>query len=170
MGAGRKEVALWVIRGGNEGELHEDRDFREGCAAVGWGDMGDLAGLNTKASLLHRMSQVWPEWTDPQVSNMCGQLWSFKTEIRRVDLVFRRLKKRPSLFAIAEVTGDYRYHPHFEEFPGYPHIREVRWISRDNQRNSLEPEMLKFLGQPRTVFQVKQEFVIVRIQSLASRG
>ena len=163
-------MALWVIRGGNEGELHEDRDFREGCVAVGWGDMGDLTPLNTKASLLHRMGQVWPEWNGPQVSNMGGQLWSFKADIRQGDLVFRRLKKRPSLFAVAEVTGDYRYRPDFEEFPGYPHIREARWISHGTSRNSLEPEMLKLLGQPKTVFEVKQDFVVERIQSLASRG
>ena len=163
-------MALWVIRGGNEGEFHEDRDFRENCVAVGWGDMGDLAALNTKASLLHRMSQVWPQWTAPQMYNMGGQLWSFKTDIQRGDLVFRRLKKRPALFAVAEVTGDYRYHPHFEEFPGYSHVRDARWIIHATPRNSLEPEMLKALGQQRTVFQVKQDSVIKRIQSLASRG
>ena len=163
-------MALWVVRGGYEGEFHEDRDFRENCAAIGWGDMGDLTALDTKASFLHRMSQVWPEWTNRQVSNMGGQLWSFKADIRRGDLVFRRLKKRPSLFAIAEVTGDYRYHPHFEEFPGYSHIREVRWISQDTPRNFMEPEMLKALGWRKTVYEVKQDFVIERIQSLASKG
>ena len=86
-------MADWVIRGGNEGESHGERDLKAGCVAIGWGRMGDLTPLTTKDAVFSRMRQVWPLWSTQQVANMGGQVWRFKDSIQVGDLVFRRLKR-----------------------------------------------------------------------------
>ena len=163
-------MAVWVIRGGNEGEYHEERDFEAGCAAIGWGDMGDLTALITKEAVHSRMRQVWPCWTQTQVANMGGQLWSFKDRIQVGDLVVRRLKKKPALIAVGEVTGEYQYYPDFLIYPSYSHIRAVRWITQGVRRDSFDPESLKVLGQPKTVFEVKQEWAKERVRAIVLEG
>ena len=163
---GECEMAVWVIRGGNEGEFHGERDLKAGCVAIGWGRMGDLTPLTTKDAVCSRMRQVWPLWIPPQVANMGGQVWKFKDSIQVGDLVFRRLKEKPNLIAIGEVTGDYQYYPDFVDFPHYSHIRAARWINREVRRDSFDPEMLKVLGQLRTVFKVKQERVKEQVRAI----
>lgn len=57
---GEYEMAVCVIRGGNKGEFHGERDLEAGCVAIGWGKMVDLTPLTTKDAVCSRMRQVWP--------------------------------------------------------------------------------------------------------------
>ena len=96
--------------------------------------------------MFSRMPQVWPLWTQRQVTNMGGQVWRFKDSIQVGDLVFRRLKEKPNLIAIGEVTGDL---PVLSRFCGLPALlahQGAEWINREVRRDSFDPEMLKVLG------------------------
>jgi 5-methylcytosine-specific restriction enzyme B len=102
----RDTVQYWKIAPG-EGAWNWDAWRTEGCATIGWNELGDLSPLS-KAD--------WPEWRDKvsrdtqETPEALDQVWAFAKEIKPGDRIVanRGLTK---VLGIGTVTGPYRFAP-----------------------------------------------------------
>ena len=130
----------WMVRAGRGGRIY-DICKDNGVIAIGWHELGSLAGLGSREALREAVARQWPEWTPQAVAMAAGQLHRFRNEIRSGDRILTYDPGR-RVYLVGEITGDYR-HDSSLDAPN-PNLRPVRWrgeVSRDlltlASRNSL---------------------------------
>ncbi len=136
---------IWVVRAGR-GRAPRERVCRPNCAAIGWGDVGDLSG-RVRAALTRAVRDHYPE--QRSAGGTAGILWRFANEMRPGDLVITPDSETRELH-VGEVTGDYE-HRDPAPIEAYPHVRPVAW--REHFSRDLLPRRLLYtLGGLGAVF------------------
>ncbi|WP_024587609.1 restriction endonuclease [Aliihoeflea sp. 2WW] len=145
-------MAVWVIRAGGHGE-QEPYAIANDMAVVGWDEVGDLANLLERKSLLPLLVEVYPDEAENTLKNWETQLWAFSHRVEPGDLVILP-RKRTSTVAIGRALGAYRF---VEDAPsGCRHQIPVEWVKKDIPRQSIESDLRYSIGGAMTVFQVRR--------------
>ena len=96
-----------------------------------------------------------------QVRSAASQLWRFANEVRRGDMVVLP-RKNPKVVAVGRVASDYVFDP---DLPAAgPHIRRIEWRVSDVPRANFDQDLLYSMGGLLTVFLIKREDAVVRIE------
>src|SRR5215211_3359404 len=155
-------MALWLVRAGKSGQ-QEDVALDKSLAAIGWEDLPDLSGTQSREDLEQLYRQVYPVEKPKTVTNRVSQTWAFRQRIKEDDLVALPLKKQPAI-AIGKVTGPYKYRANASD--GVLHTRSVKWIRKDLPRQSLDQDLLYSLGAFMTMCQIWRNQAEERIRAI----
>jgi restriction system protein len=154
-------MAVWLVRAGKSGE-GEEIALTQGLAVIGWGDVGDLSDITSKAQLSDRMATAYPTAKLKTLINWGGQVWTFLKAIEKNDLVVLPLKST-SAIAIGTVTGPYVYRADLPEFAR--HTRTVSWIRDDLPRSTFDQDILYTMGAFLTVCRISRNNAEERIRA-----
>ena len=112
-------VRAWALSPG-EGARFWPEFKREGIAAVGWDEIGDLTEYPSKESIKTALKELY-EGPNPVMDTHA--LWQFVKDMAPGDLILAK-KGRSGLLGWGIVQGDYAYDPDRAE---YQHVRKVEW-------------------------------------------
>jgi len=157
-------MSLWLVRAGKHGE-QEQGALENNVITIGWNELPDLSGLNSRAQLLELYRKVHPNATKPQATNEVGQVWRFAHEIQRDDLVALPLKMRKAI-AIGRVRGGYEYRLLTSNIK---HIRLVEWLATI-PRSSFDQDLLYSLGAFMTVCRIERHDAENRVKTILAGG
>lgn len=117
--SGERRIWLYAPGRGAElwNELYEDR-----LAAIGWDDLGDLAG-RTSAELLESLKTMYGDANPTNKARACHE---FVNAMKPGDLVFAKRGRR-EIVGFGTVTGEYRHDP---DRATYMNVRRMRWDGR----------------------------------------
>ena len=155
-------MAVWLVRAGRSGE-GEDYALKEGVAAIGWCNVGDLAMVRSKDDIERLLRQRNPEKGVGTTRSWAAQIWTFVTRIKDHDLIVLPLKRR-SAIAVGEVVGPYQYRP--QAPPIVCQARPVKWIRDDIPRSDFDQDLLDSFGAFMTVCQIQRNNAEERIRGL----
>ena len=113
-----ENTQYWKIAPG-QGAMYWDTWVNEGCATIGWNDLGDISGLSHEefAARLEPLLEEYPDWT--KAGTM--QAWIF-SRIQTGDRIVAN-KGMSTVLGIGTVTGGYSY----DSTGPHHHKLEVRW-------------------------------------------
>jgi predicted Mrr-cat superfamily restriction endonuclease len=132
---------VWVVRAGARGRFAAEFHAR-GVAAIGWRDVGDLAG-RSRAELTAAARELYP---GRSAGTTAGMLHRFANDIRLGDWILMPETWTRSLYA-GRVTGPYEH----RAGERYPHVRPVAYDQRFD-RDELPPHVRQQLTSMLTVF------------------
>ena len=159
-------MTIWVVRAGKYGE-RENQALSDGRAFIGWGELGDLSGINSREDIEELLRQSDPDKKEKTIHNHASQILNFVKKIEIGDLFALPLKKQRAI-AFGKFVSDYEY------LPNYPydarHSRRVEWIGEPILRNSFEQDLLNSLGSAMTVFTVSKNNAEKRIMRVIKNG
>lgn len=159
-------MRAWLVRAGKYGQ-RETLALEQGLAVVGWDELTDLSGVQTRDDLLERLRQAYPDGSTNTLRNWQAQLWAFVHSIQMGDLVILPLKGSPAV-AIGRVLGGYQYR---DDLPSDArHTRQVEWRTTDLPRTAISQDLLYSLGAFSTVCEIKRHDAVIRLQELAANG
>lgn len=153
-------MVFWIVRAGREGE-REQEALDEKIIAIGWSELSDLSKIENKEELKSLYAEKYPEEPKKAMVLRAGQVWRFRNEINKDDLVAMPLKTQSSI-AIGEVTGDYEYD---EKSANSKHRRAVAWKGI-LPRSVFPKDILNSLGTLLTVATVKKENAEQRVRDI----
>jgi restriction system protein len=159
-------MALWMVRAGQHGE-QENLALENGLVVVGYDEVPDLSGIQTREELRALCEQAYPDAPQARVSNYMGQLWGFVKGIKPGDLVALPLKARAAV-AVGRARGPYTYRP--DQPAGAKHGRPVEWLRTDVPRTEIGQDLLYSLGAFMTVCQVNRNNAEERFQGIIKTG
>lgn len=113
----------WTLAAGEGGEMWEDF-FRNGIAAIGWDELGDLTAYKNKDELRAKLKELWPADTDKK--NDTHGCWQFAHEIAVGDIIFAK-HGFSSLLGYGIVESAYIFDDHR---PHYQHTHKVKWHAK----------------------------------------
>lgn len=157
----------WLVRGGEEGE-RERRDLAEGVAFLGWDELGDITGCDTREGIRLALEKAYPDSPVNVIANWTGQLWRFTNQIAVGDHIVMPLHTNPGHVAIGNVTGGYEYRG--TEPVGFRHTRAVQWLRKDIPRDSFRPDLRASITSLLTVCGLTRNDAARRIAYLAKHG
>src|SRR3989337_1811633 len=100
-------MKVWMARAGSKGQS-ENIALDNGVACIGWGEVPDLSGTQTKDDVLNLLHQSYKDTakadSERRLANYVSQLWAFSHLIQKDDLVVLPLKTR-FMIAIGICTG-----------------------------------------------------------------
>ena len=155
-------MAVWVVRGGKHGEREEEA-LENGMLTIGWNELGDLSGVQTKEDVKSTISGIKPHFTPNQLGTYTGQIWNFTRTIQTGNLVVMPRKGQPTI-AIGKIMGEYQYRP---ECPGFIHGRPVEWINREVPRDILSQDLKRSFYTVSVVFQPQSIDAEKRFRAIA---
>lgn len=156
----------WLVRAGRLGE-REALALQDSLVVIGWLELPDLSGQDTRESLMKLLQQTYPDASPKRLLNWQAQIWAFLHTISDGDLVVLPLKTK-SAVAIGEIVGGYQYRP---ELPADArHTRPVKWLKPDLPRTAFGQDLLYSLGAFLTVCEIKRHDAVRRLERLASTG
>ena len=158
----------WLIRAGGRGE-HVESFIESEMAAVGFGQLGDLSEVSSRDEMVELVKEDWPESSDREAGARADQLWAFRSEIRRGDLVVTP-RRTNSSFALGRVTGRYWYR---HDSDTMRHAVSVNWKPNDVPRTAVRQDLLESLSNPRyrrTINSITNEDEAWRLQQLLETG
>lgn len=158
-------VAVWVVRGGRQGE-RDARMLELSVIAVGWEGLGDLSSVSHE-ELAALVRPGFPNATASKVGAYVGQLWAFVGKIQVGDLLVLPLKYT-AYMAIGRITSPYKYRTDLDD--DMRHTRDVEWIKKDVPRTAFRQDLQYAFGAFRTVFQVSRNHAERRVQEVLQRG
>lgn len=127
--ASGRDTRAWVVRAGRKGETVE-HNLRYGVATYEWDQLPDLLTYADVDELKSDIDVRTPglNGNPHKIGNHAGQLWRFRNEIRRGDVVVLPLKDRSKnqYVAIGRVTGPYQFDA--TQGPGAKHRIPVEWL------------------------------------------
>ena len=156
---------VWLIRAGGRGELAESF-VENGIAAVGFGELGDLAEVSSRDEILELVKLDWPESSDGQARARANQLWALLSQVRRGDVVVMPSMNN-SGFALGTVTEEY-WHRH--DAADMRHAVSVDWKPDEVPRTALRQDLLKALGLRPTINLIRSDDHARRVQQLLETG
>ena len=128
---------IWVVRAGKGGSAVEDVE-KASVVAIGWVEVGECSGLQTKDDFTRKLRDVYPD--SKAIGQSAGQVYRFIRKMEIGATVLTPDSDRREVL-VGEVMGEYRYAP---ELTGgaYPQVRDVKWrgrIPRDGMSPSSGP-------------------------------
>ena len=142
-----QEPGIWVVRAGSGGARAQEFE-QFGVAAIGYGDIGDIRGID-RAGVLELMRAAHPDDSDATLTSWTSQVFRFANEIEVGDWVLTPDGGTRELL-IGRITGGYEYQP-APRIPAFHHVRQVEWQTR-RSRDLLPRRVLYSLGALFTVF------------------
>ena len=139
----------WMVRAGKRGALI-DRFRTAGRVAIGWAELGSLAAVADRPTMVALVRTRWPDWNVYEVGNNAGQLHRFRRDIQGGDRVIS-YDPDGRVYHVGTVTGPYAHEPAFDA--DYPNVRPVTW-GGSVPRDVLGVSAKNSLGSVTTVFQV----------------
>jgi len=158
----------WLIRAGGRGE-HAESFIKSEIAAVDFGHLGDLSEVSSRDEIVELVKEDWPESSDREAGARADQLWAFRSEIRRGDLVVTP-RRTNSSFALGTVTGQYWYR---HDSDTMRHAVSVDWKPNDVPRTAVRQDLLESLSNPRyrwTINSITSEEEAWRLHQLLETG
>ncbi|HYU55558.1 MAG TPA: restriction endonuclease [Candidatus Dormibacteraeota bacterium] len=157
-------MALWLVRGGRNGEREQDA-LQHNLAIIGWSSVGNLSGVGNKEELRTLLESKYPEAPKAKISNYTGQIWAFVRRIELNDLIVMPLKHQAAI-AVGKVSGPY------EDKTGsgteIRHTRPVQWLKTDIPRTAFEQDLLYSFGAFMTVCQITRNNAEARVRAILS--
>lgn len=154
-------MTLWLVRAGKNGE-RETLALEKGVAVIGWEDLPDLGGLQSRNELTALLAATYPDEKPKTLSNWESQLWPFIRVIADGDLVVLPLKTR-STIAVGRVKGPYQYRSDFGEES--LHTRHVEWVG-EYPRSAFDQDLRYSLGAFMTVCRIQRNQAEERVKAL----
>ncbi len=114
-----EDPEYWLLAPG-QGAALWDEWYEDGIGAIGWVDMGDLSGFESKRELAKHIPEQYPDRGPAHVAMM---LWDFYHEMKPGDVVFAK-RGLHTVCGWGIVTGEYEYD---ESREPYHSIREIEW-------------------------------------------
>lgn len=159
-------MALWLVRGGSEGE-HEEKFLSESRVYVTWDGLNvDLHKLEWDA-LLNTLHEVYDDAGKGRITNWASQLYPFAHEMTKGDWIVMPRKGR-SVIAIAEIESDYQYNPSGED--PYFHFRAVRWLKTDIPKSNFDQDVLYSFGAFMTICRLQRNDAESRVRAMAGNA
>jgi restriction system protein len=156
-------MALWVLRGGRQGE-RERFALDHGLALIGWERFPDMSHIASRQELTRTIERERPTLRPRAVSAYCGHLWSFVHDVKVGDLLLMPLKGK-AVVAVGEVTGPYQYHPELP--PSAQHARDARWLREDLLRAAIPKDIRDSVeNTPASLFAPRAERAEARIRAV----
>jgi restriction system protein len=161
-------MALWLVRGGRDGE-HEAKFFADGRIYLTWEGLQDreLSGAKSYEDIKRIVFDSYPGESPNKLTNHSGQISAFVLPMKAGDLVALPRKRR-AMVAVGEVTGGYSYEPKGDE--PYRHSRTVRWLNTDIPRSAFDQDLLYSLGAFMSVCKITRNDAEQRVRAIAQRG
>jgi restriction system protein len=157
-------MTVWLVRAGPYGE-RETLALEQGLSVIGWEEMGDLSGIDSRQDLEELVRTTYPDAGKGRVANWVGQLWAFRERIQVGDLVVLPLKKQ-SAIAIGNITGPYAFR---SDLPADTrHTRPTKWLKTDIPRSRFDQDLLYTFGAFMTVCQIQRHNAEERIKAIVS--
>jgi restriction system protein len=149
-------MAVWVVRAGRRGE-QEQTALENNLVTIHWTEISDLSKFKDREELREQYRKSNPDVADNpyKVGAGVGQVWAFRSDVKKGDLVIIPLRTRAAL-AVGEVTGPYAYRTDLDD-PEVLHTLPVKWLSTDLPRAKLGEDLLRELGYPKTVYRINLE-------------
>jgi 5-methylcytosine-specific restriction protein B len=112
---------MWLYAPGGGAEFWE-HDRRDGIAAIGWDELGDLRDYATRDTLSDGIVEHYEPEGRP-VNNVMS-CWNFAHEIQLGDtIVVKRGRQR--VIGLGRVVGPYRFD---DSRPRFKHVLDVQWL------------------------------------------
>ena len=160
-------VTAWVVRAGQQGGHRYDENIEHGFAGLGW-KVPDLKSLSSRDELKDHLRLANPDESDGTIAIWAGNLWRFRTEVRRGDLVVMPHKAKPQ-FALGTVTGDYAYAGDDPDCV-WPHVVSVDWRQPQLPGTAIKEDLRSLLNLPPSIFQITRNDGAWRLQQLLETG
>ncbi len=158
-------MTAWVVRGGPQGE-REAEALDNGVVTMGFHELGDLSGVPGQAGFTAVMRNMFPDWSQPKISNHASQIRYFVEEIQPGDLAVMP-RKGTEFVAVGTFSGGYFHRPDAGDLA---HGRRVNWVNTEVRRDQLEDDLKGFLFANRTVFRPRAAGAEERLRALAEAG
>jgi restriction system protein len=155
-------MAVWMVRAGRQA-VYAPTALEQSLVGIGWHELGDLSGVQSREDLATRMRETYPERSPAQIGSSVGQVWILVGRIQRGDLVVVPISSR-SVIAVGRVTGDYQFRPDLPE--ELQHTRKVDWLATELPRGAFAQDLLHSFGSLLTICQVKRDRAEERILSV----
>ena len=162
-------MALWLVRGGRNGEF-EERFLSDGKVCLtksGPLTDYDLSACADRGAILDFLRNSYPEDKDKMRITWSSQLNSFALRMQEGDWIAMPRKRKP-IIAFGELTSEYRFDTTAEPF--FRHYRTVNWLKTDVPRAMLGQDLLYSLGASTTIAKIDRNNAEERIRNLAQRG
>ncbi len=142
-------MVTWKVMAGR-GSAHVREFVQHNIVAIGWAAAGDHSLARSRADLLTRFAQVWPN--DPPKKNQVGafQVWRFLKELATGDrvVVYNPVTR---IYHVGELQGSPQYQPDLIE--ALPTTRSVVWLGTVG-RDSLSLATRNALGGIMTFYRL----------------
>lgn len=155
-------MAVWIVRAGKYGDA-EQAAIDKGVVTIGWNELPDLSTINDREALADLYRKLHPDASGGKVANHVGQVWAFRSRIKKDDLVVLPLKSR-SAIAIGKMVGPYQYVTDMGD--GIRHVRKVEWLRTDIPRTDFDQDILHSFGAFMTVCQIERNNAEERIKAV----
>lgn len=142
--------AIWGVRAGSIGEA-EAFFLNENIIALGWHELGDLSGLQTREDFKNHYASIFTSASKQHIATSAGQLYRFTHEMQVGDIAAFPGKLDRKIH-LGRVKGEYEYNPGRNE--DYPNQRKVEWL-RHIPRTNFSQAALYEMGSALTLFQIK---------------
>ncbi|MFB9236296.1 CBS domain-containing protein [Plantactinospora siamensis] len=160
-------TAAWMIRAGGDPQ-REKQALADNLAILGWPEIGDLSGIETREGLRTELRRAYPDEGERVLANWTGQLWRAVREIKNGDIVVMPLRATSAGIAIGRVTGPYLYRSDGAE--GFHHARPVKWLVSNIPRSALKSDLLHSLGSLLTVCALARYDAPRRLEKVIKTG
>lgn len=158
-------MRAWVVRAGGEGES-EEFALDNNVVVIGWDELGDLSAVTTRDQVRELLKVAG--YTDGgRLANHTGQIFRFAREISIGDLVVLPTKRTRTL-AVGLCAGGYEFRPSNPE--GCRHVRSVEWLLTEQPRSSLGQDLLHSLGGLLTVYRLRRNNAVDRLDKFSRTG
>jgi WD40 repeat protein/serine/threonine protein kinase len=159
-------AVVWVIRAGKYGE-QEQAAIGNSLVTIAWNEMPDLSKFKDREELREGYRAANPSVADNpyKVGAGVGQVWAFRSEVKKGDLVIIPLRTRDAALAVGEVSGAYAYRTDLAE-RGVFHTLPVKWLSTDLPRANLRDDLSRELGYPKTVYRINLDNAAERFRAV----
>ncbi|OYN90443.1 restriction endonuclease [Parenemella sanctibonifatiensis] len=159
-------MAAWVVRAGGLGE-NEHWNIEHGRATIGWSEIGDLSGCQSRDDVRALVEAAYPEASQGRQTNHTGQLWAFRNSIKVGDLIVLPLKTKPGYIQFGRATGSYAYDPSQPDKSRRHHL-PVKWASEPIAKTVLSEDLVYTLNGSMTVFQATRNGAAERLGAVAA--
>ena len=154
-----------MVRAGKDGE-NEDFALEKDVVVIGWDDLGDLSNIKGRDEV-REMLRAAGSYDDNRLANYTGQIFRFARKIAVGDLIVLPCKRTGTL-AVGHCSGGYGYQPNNP--PGARHVRPVNWRRTEQPRHSVSKDLLHSIGSLLTVFELKRNRAVDRLNEFVRTG
>lgn len=161
-------TAAWVVRAGRSGE-NEQWNIDHGCVSVGWPEIGDLTGCQTKEAVRALVDAAYSEATPGQRRNSATQLWAFRQGIKPNDLVIMPLKTKRGYLLLGRCSGTFAFDPN-ESDPKRRKTLPVTWQAEPVSKTLIKDDLVYSLNAISTVFSPSRNNAVARLEHVLKHG
>ena len=129
-------------------------EFKEkSVVAIGWKQIGSVAGLASREAIVAKMLDQWPDWHKQKIALCAGQVFRFAFEIQKGDRVLTYDPSR-RVYLVGTIEGDYEFSDGL--VGDLSNVRRVKWDD-EVSRDLLSVSSKNVLGAISTLFVLTSE-------------